>query len=47
MLRNAAGGGNVSDFPGEKNVTKMNGSTLLPLLGGVGVNFKKKVLGNT
>ena len=32
MLRNAVGGGRVSDFP-EKSVTKMYGSTLLALRG--------------
>ena len=41
MLRNA-GGGRVSDFP-EKSVTKMYGSTLLPLRKGwVGDKFPEK-----
>ena len=34
MLRNAVGGGRVSDFP-EKGITKIYGSTLLALRGGV------------
>ena len=33
VLRNAVGGGRLSDFP-EKSVTKMYGSTLLALRGG-------------
>ena len=33
QVRNAVGGGKVSDFP-EKSVTKMYGSTLLALRGG-------------
>ena len=42
MLRNAVGGGRVSDFP-EKCVTKIYGSTLLALRGGGWVsNFQKK-----
>ena len=41
MLHNAIGGGKVSDFP-EKSVTKMYGSTLLALRGGVGVKFPEK-----
>ena len=32
VLRNAVGGGRVSDFP-EKSVTKMYGSTLLAIRG--------------
>ena len=42
MLRNAVGGGRMSDFP-EKSVTKMYGSTLLALRGGGWVsNFQNK-----
>ena len=41
VLRNAVGGGRVSEFP-EKSVTKMYGSTLFPLRGGVGVKFPEK-----
>ena len=44
MLRNAVGGGRVSDFP-EKSNTKMYGSTLLVLRGERGgwvSNFQKK-----
>ena len=40
VLRNAVGGGRVSDFP-EKNVTKMYGSTLRGG-GWVGVGFPEK-----
>ena len=39
LLRNAVGGGRVSDFP-EKNVTNMYGSTLLAL-GGCRISRKK------
>ena len=47
MLRNAVGGGMVSDFL-EKSVTKMYGSTLLALRGGGCLsNFQKKALCNT
>ena len=42
VLRNALGGGRVSDFLG-KSVTKMYGSTLLALRGGGWVsNFQEK-----
>ena len=42
MLRNAAGGGRVSDFP-EKSVMRMYGSTLLALRGSVwGSDFQEK-----
>ena len=42
MLRNADGGGGVSDFP-EKSVTKVQGSMLFALQGGGwGSNFQKK-----
>ena len=42
VLRNAVGGGRVSDFP-EKSVTKMYGSMLSALREGGGVsNFQKK-----
>ena len=42
MLRNAVGGGSVSDFA-EKSVTKIYGSTLLALRGWwVGVEFPEK-----
>ena len=44
MLRNAVGGGRVSDFP-EKTVTKMYGSTLLALRGSQ--TSRKKALRNT
>ena len=41
MLRNADGGGGVSNFP-EKSVTKVEGSTLLALRGGGwGSNFQE------
>ena len=49
MLRNAEGGGRVSDFP-EKSNTKMYGSTLLVLRGERGGGcriFGKKGLRNT
>ena len=46
-LRNAVGGEGMSAFP-EKNVTKVHGSTLLPLReGGWGSNFQEKTLCNT
>ena len=42
MLRNAVGGGRVSDFP-EKSVTKICGSTLFSVTRGwVGVEFPGK-----
>ena len=42
MLRNALGGGRVSDFP-EKSVTNVYGSTLFALRGGGPVsNFQEK-----
>ena len=45
VLRNAVGGGRVSDFP-EKSVTKMYGSTLLALRVGTRwvSNFQQKML---
>ena len=47
MLRNAVGGGRLSDFP-EKTVTKKYGSKLLALRGSERVsNFQKKALRNT
>ena len=47
MLINAVGSGRVSDFH-EKSVTKVYGSTLLPLReGGWVLNFQKKALRNT
>ena len=47
VLRNAVGGGGVSDFL-EKSVTEMYGSPLLALRGGGWVsNFQEKALRNT
>ena len=48
MLRNAVGGGRVSEFS-EKSVTKMyHGSTLLALRAGGWVsNFQKKMVRST
>ena len=47
MLRNAWGGGRVSNFPG-KSGTKVYGSMLLALRGGGGgPNSRKKALRNT
>ena len=45
VLRNAVGGGRVSDFP-DKSITKMYGSTLLALQGWVST-FQKKPLRST